>query len=197
MIKKIATISLFALLAGCTTQSTPASKQSTISQAQQQENLVKQNAMVEMDKFIGTIKPHLESALKSDPTGASGMQMCATSAMTLTDDYNKKIMPNMKVRRTAIKYRNELNKPDSTDSKVMEQIVASKQMKPVVVDMGDKYRVYKPLGTMPACVVCHGDVATMHKDTVSKIKQFYPKDKATGFKVGDFRGVVVAEVNKK
>lgn len=148
------------------------------------------------DGLVSAIKPVLMESLKSDPTGTSGMMACANAAMPLTDEYNKQLPSNVKVRRTAIKYRNPANKPDSKDTEVMNNIIASKNFAPVVVEMNDSYRVYKPLPMAQPCMVCHGDLKTMNQQTREKIKEHYPKDLAIGFKPGDFRGVVVTEIKK-
>ncbi len=148
------------------------------------------------DGLVSAIKPVLMESLQADPTGASGMMACANAAMPLTDEYNKQLPSNTKVRRTAIKYRNQANKPDAKDIEVMNNIVASKNFAPVVVETSDSYRVYKPLPMAQPCMACHGDLKNMNKQTREKIKEYYPKDLATGFKPGDFRGVVVAEIKK-
>ncbi len=52
------------------------------------------------------------------------------------------------------------------------------------------YRYYKPLKIQPVCLTCHGDKLTMDKSVREEIKRIYPNDLATGYKVGDFRGVI-------
>jgi hypothetical protein len=38
------------------------------------------------------------------------------------------------------------------------------------------------------CLLCHGD--NVSKDIGDKIQNLYPQDKATGFKLGEFRGFI-------
>jgi len=64
-----------------------------------------------------------------------------------------------------------------------------------VVKVGDTYRVYKPLPTGKVCLKCHG--TNIDPKIAETIKKFYPKDQATGFKEGDLRGVIVAEIKKQ
>ncbi len=160
-----------------------------------QEN-IKIRGIAEADGLISAIKPVLMQSLQSDPTGASGMMICANAAMGLTDNYNKQLPSDSKVRRTALKYRNHSNKPDAKDIEVMNAITTSKNFAPVMVEMRDSYRVYKPLSMAQPCLACHGDLNTMNSQTKKRITEFYPKDLATGFKLGDFRGVVVTEIKK-
>ncbi|MBD3795207.1 MAG: DUF3365 domain-containing protein [Epsilonproteobacteria bacterium] len=146
--------------------------------------------------FISGVKGHLESVMKSDPSGVNGMNMCSVDAMRLTSEYNKMIADsNVTIRRSALKYRNEANKPDVTDEVVMNKFVESKNFeKPLVVEMRDSYRVYKALPTMKPCLACHGE--NIKPEVQALITKSYPKDLASGFKEGDFRGVVIAEIKK-
>jgi len=157
--------------------------------------IVIKEGMLHIDTFTGTLKPTLKSALQQDKTQEIAMGTCSSIAMKMTNDYNN-ISPKVKVRRTALKYRNPANKPDATDKQVMYRFLALNDGKPVAIDMGDKYRVYKPLKTKAKCLLCHGDVTQMSPKVVEMIRKKYPHDLATGFKLGEFRGAVVAEFNK-
>ncbi|MBN2721396.1 MAG: DUF3365 domain-containing protein [Campylobacterales bacterium] len=179
-----------ALMLGACTQTT------TIGTPDKNLKAVEAKGVSQADGLISAIKPVLMQSLKADPTGASGMTACANAAMPLTDEYNKQLPSDSKVRRTALKYRNPANKPDDKDIEVMNKIIASKNFAPMVVEMNDSYRVYKPLPMAQPCMACHGDIKTMNKHTREKIKEYYPKDLATGFKPGEFRGVVVSEIKK-
>ncbi len=145
--------------------------------------------------FIESIKPVLESEMHKDPSGVGAMNMCSNDAMRLTSDYNAQLPAGTSVRRTALKYRNEANKPDATDAAVMEKFTATKDFdKPLVVDMNSSYRVYKALPMMKPCMSCHGDAVSAEVKSV--IAQKYPNDLAVGFKEGDLRGVIVTEIKK-
>lgn len=196
--KKISILPFLLFLNGCVNQNLTLNKpvSTAANKDLSKEETVKTNAILQIDGFVNTIKPILMSSLKSDPTGASGMDMCSASAQALTKNYNKSLPTNTKIRRTAIKYRNPLNKPDRLDKEVMNKIIDSKSAAPVMIETSNSYRVYKPLDTMKPCLACHGDFNGMNKATVAKIKKQYPKDLANGFKLGDFRGVVVAEIRK-
>ncbi len=122
--------------------------------------------------------------------------------MNIAKKISEQFPEGVKVRRTALKYRNPANKPDEIDLKVMKQMKEDKKAKkfkakPVVVDAGDKNRVYVPLLIDDVCLKCHGDTTKMDKKVQEIIKKNYPEDKATGFKLYDIRGVVVAELPKK
>jgi hypothetical protein len=157
--------------------------------------IVIEQGMLHIKGFMGTLKPTLKSALAQDKTQETAMGACSTMAMQMTDDYNA-VTTDTKVRRTALKYRNPKNRPDATDKEVMYRLQAVNDGKPVAVDMGDKYRVYKPLKMKHSCLACHGDKSQISPKVQKLIQAKYPHDMATGFRLGEFRGAVVAEIQK-
>jgi len=167
----------------------------------------KKEIMMEGVKYIKILgkelKTNVGSRLKKDPTGIEAVKFCSENAKEVAKKVFADFPANVKVRRTALKYRNEHNKPDAIDTKTMEQIVAAMKAgtfdkKPVVVDMGkDHFRVYAPLMVEKACTKCHGDTAKMNPEVRKIIQKKYPKDLATGFKEHDFRGAAVAEITVK
>jgi len=157
--------------------------------------IIVEQGMLHINGFMGTLKPTLKSALKQDNTQEIAMGTCSSIAMKMTNDYNN-VSPNVKVRRTALKYRNPANKPDNTDKEVMYRLQAVNDGKPVAVDMGSTYRVYKPLKMKSSCLLCHGSTTQISPKVLKIIRTKYPHDLATGFKLGEFRGAVVSEFQK-
>jgi hypothetical protein len=43
------------------------------------------------------------------------------------------------------------------------------------------------------CLSCHGDLNTISPEVKEVLKKEYPQDRATGYKINDLRGAVVAE----
>jgi len=159
-----------------------------------EKSIIQEQGLFHIKSFIGTLKPTLESAMKDgDPT--VGLGVCSSLAMQMTDDYNA-LTTDTKVYRTAIKYRNPKNKPDAIDAQAMNELVRRGDFKPVTIDAGDHYRVYKPLPTKNECLVCHGDAEAIPKKVSEMLKRKYPKDLAIDHIAGDFRGVVVAKIKK-
>jgi len=149
----------------------------------------------------GTLKSELKERLKKDPSGVTAVSFCADSAVKITKEVNGRLPANVTVRRTALKIRNRDNAPDETDKKVMDELakgIAAKQISPSsikVVETNGVTRVYKPLITQKVCLKCHGSEISPEISQI--IKKHYPEDQATGFKEGDLRGVIVAEVTPK
>lgn len=158
--------------------------------------LIEEEGMLHIKSFMQTLKPTLMDLMKMDDTYVTALGGCSTLAYKMTDDYSK-LSDTVNIRRTALKYRNPANIPDKTDSLVMENMKASKDFKKaLVVEMPAHYRVYKAVDMKQPCLACHGDIENMSPKLVKLIDKTYPKDLATGLKLGDFRGVVIAEIKK-
>jgi len=162
---------------------------------------VKQEGVKYIKMLGGTLKSQLQAKMKEDKTGLTALAFCTSSADEITNEVNKKLPAYAKVRRTSLKVRNgKVNTPDATDRKVMEEYVAAIKAKTFspkdikVVEEGDVTRVYKPLVAKAVCLKCHG--SDLSPKIADAIKTAYPNDKATGFKEGDLRGVIVAEIKK-
>jgi len=146
-----------------------------------------------INSYLQTMQPTLKGLMKSDPTHQTAMGACSTLGQGMSNDYNK--VSDVKIKRTALKYRNPINQPDHTDTVVMERFLASNDFKKsLVVDMGNNYRVYKALEIKQPCLACHG--SNISSDLKAMLVKKYPADLATNFKLGEFRGVVVAEITK-
>ena len=152
-------------------------------------------------KMLGkALKSELKQHLQADKTGLEAINFCSTKAQAITAEVNKQLPSYAKVRRTALKVRNLANTPDETDIKVMKAYEAKIEQgtfdpKDIeVVKAGETYRVYKPLLAQKVCLKCHG--TQINPKIEATVKKYYPKDRATGFKEGDLRGVIVAEIKK-
>ncbi len=152
-------------------------------------------------KMLGkALKKEVKAKMKEDPSGALAMGFCSQKAAEITNEVNKQLPSYAKVKRTSFKVRNKENKPDSIDKVIMQdyqKAIEENKFKPddiKVVNIGNMYRVYKPLLAKKMCLKCHGE--NISDDIKAVIKNVYPNDKATGFKEGDLRGVIVAEIVK-
>ena len=161
----------------------------------------KEEGIAAIKQLGGALKGELKAKMKEDPTGVAAAGFCIHNADQITKEINGKLPKNVSVRRASLKPRNSANKPDATDTTVMEaynKAIASKTFDPKspikVVEEGKTIRVYKPLLTKAVCLKCHG--SDLSPEISTMIKENYPSDQATGFKEGDLRGVIVAEVKQ-
>ena len=167
-----------------------------------EEDRVKAEGVKYIKMLGGALKKELKAHLKNDPSGLEALGFCSGSAEEITKRVNASLPPYAKVRRTALKVRNDKNNtPDRTDIEVMkayERAIAAKTFSPKdikVVKTGGTTRVYKPLVTQKVCLKCHG--SELSPKIAEALKNAYPRDKAIGFKEGDLRGVIVAEIKTK
>jgi len=161
----------------------------------------KEQGIAAIKQLGGALKSQLKAKIKEDSSGVAAVTFCTENAEAITKKVNSELPGTVRVRRTALKVRNSANKPDETDIKVMKALskaIAAKEATPgsVKVVEGENYvRVYKPLITGKVCLKCHGsDIAPK---IAKVIEEKYPDDQAKGFKEGDLRGVIVAEVKKQ
>ena len=151
-------------------------------------------------KMLGKeLKRNLKAKLKEDTSGLSAIEFCATKAAQITGEVNNKLPKGVSVRRVALKYRNPANKPDFIDTKVLEEFQKKLnnktfEKKPILVDVNGTKRVYVPILVDKVCLKCHGQ--NIEPKISQVIKKYYPNDKATGFKLGDLRGAMVAEIKE-
>jgi len=162
---------------------------------------VKMEGVKYIKQLGGTLKSQLKEKMKEDPTGLTAMAFCTASADKITNEVNAKLPEYAKVRRTALKIRNDkANRSDVLDEKVMQEfetLIKKGEMTPKtlkVVEHHGTTRVYKPLVTKKVCLKCHG--SDLSPKIQEALKSAYPHDRATGFKEGDLRGVIVAEIKK-
>lgn len=164
-------------------------------------NTTKQEGIKYIKMLGAALKTELQAHMKNDPTGLEALAFCTGSADRITQKVNAKLPAYAKVRRTALLVRNDkVNAPDAIDTKVMnayKTAIDAKTFKPTdikVVEEGETTRIYKPLITEAACLKCHGE--TLSPAIQEGLKSSYPHDKATMFKEGSLRGVIVAEIKK-
>ncbi|NPB04292.1 MAG: DUF3365 domain-containing protein [Thermotogae bacterium] len=150
-----------------------------------------------LKKLLGEVTTSLE-----EKGAAATIRYCSERAYPLTDSISKAL--GVKIKRTTFKYRNPKNKPDKYEEEALRYFEKffkeGKKPPKYYVQKIERngelvYRYYFPLKVLKLCLTCHG---TVGKDVDPKlyevIKETYPEDKATGYKEGDFRGVVRVEI---
>ena len=145
-------------------------------------------------RFLGTLKPELQKAMKAGgPTHA--IEICHVKAPQITQKLSQE--SGWQLKRTSLKVRNPNNAPDAWERRVLVQFEQQKaqgadpkklEYGEVVMEAGKRvYRYAKAIPTAPVCTVCHGQQVA--PPVMEKIRTYYPKDQATGFKPGDIRGM--------
>jgi hypothetical protein len=155
--------------------------------------------------LLKTLKGELVTASQKGGFG-SAIEVCNTRAMVLTDSLAQSMENISSVKRTSVKYRNELNAPDKYEEQALAYFadalakdgkVGGELMNKITTPEGTTfYRYYKPIMVDAVCLNCHGDPATMLPEINQLVSGHYPTDKAINYQAGDLRGVVSVTVEK-
>ena len=97
--------------------------------------------------------------------------------------------PTLRVGRTSHRLRNPENTAPAWVQPVLARYVAQPAAAvPVSLPLeGGGLGYVEPIRLMPVCVQCHG--SELESSLAARIRARYPDDQATGFAVGDLRGV--------
>ncbi len=125
----------------------------------------------------------------------NALEFCNLNASTIVDSLNA--ANNCNINRVSTKNRNPENYLRTKNDNAMWVHFAKFNTSDTVISEGKTLIYYKPIRTaMPACLKCHGKPGSdIEKKTVEKLKELYPSDLATGYKLNDFRGLWKIEFN--
>ena len=120
------------------------------------------------------------------------IQFCNSAALSILDSVAGD--SNISLGRISDRYRNPLDAPTTANDKMAIEALKNStpsNAKPMVLaDKDGSVTFYKPIFmVMPTCLKCHGDPASdLSSDTRAILASLYPEDRATGYKMGEFRG---------
>ena len=147
--------------------------------------------------LMGTLVTQLTAAMQ-EGGAVHAVDFCSTSAIELTAGVAQE--QGLDVKRTSMKYRNPANAPDEDETEALryyESALAEtgKLAGPWVQKASrEEYRFYRPLVVAPPCLGCHGSTGEIDPTVQAILDERYPDDLATGYAVGDFRGVIRVSV---
>jgi hypothetical protein len=151
----------------------------------QQIDKAHQNVLIIKQNFR---KALMKAVSEKGAVGALGE--CKIMAPKLGEKSEK-----LEIGRTSHKLRNPLNQPREWVKPILQKYVQSPKNKHEpyqIVALGKGHVGYvEPIYVEPLCLNCHG--AGISANVKKEISQIYPQDLATGFKVGDFRGLIWLE----
>lgn len=98
--------------------------------------------------------------------------------------------------RTSDRLRNPTNLPKPWAAAVVTKYAGAKAsaIDGFYVDLGDRIGVIRPIEELAICAGCHGPADRLEPRVRKELTERYPADHATGFKTGDIRGWLWAEV---
>lgn len=144
-------------------------------------------------EFMSTLKAELAQAIR-DGGPALAITVCKNRAPEIAAQKSK--ATGWRVARTSLKVRNPANAPETWERRVLESFGARRakgehvkelEHGEVVTENGKRFfRYMKAIQTRGICLRCHG--TNIDPAISSALREFYPHDQATGFKLGDIRG---------
>ncbi|MEL6179272.1 MAG: DUF3365 domain-containing protein [Myxococcota bacterium] len=181
-----------------TAASTPSTSQEPSSKPEQHEGDTKPKEQARAQKAIRELKTALGGRLKQamaegGPTAA--IEVCSKEANALTRQVAK--THNIELGRTSHRVRNPANAPRPWVQTWLDTFATQKAsaISPYEAALdGNTVGYIHPIPMGGLCTACHGDPSLISEEVKAAIAQRYPEDKATGFAIGDLRGVFWAEV---
>lgn len=129
---------------------------------------------------------------KDGPAGA--LPVCSAGAPRIAAEVGK--ARGVTLRRATSKARNPKNTADETERQVLAGFAAALEKKQAPkpetrANPDGSVSFFAPIVLAnPLCLQCHGDPQRdIAPGTLEAIHRLYPGDQATGFKIGDLRGV--------
>jgi hypothetical protein len=140
-----------------------------------------------------TLKERLMAAM-AEGGPPMAMTVCADEAQALTAQVGERT--GAAVGRSSLRLRNPRNEgPAWVRTWLTEQgDRPAAQAQPLRRVEGGRARVVRPIGTEGPCVTCHGPPEAIPEGVRALLQERYPDDQATGFREGDLRGALWAEV---
>ena len=135
------------------------------------------------------LNKNLTEAIADD--GVPGtIGFCSEKALPLTASVDANL------RRVSHKARNPKNKADAAEIEILnayrDRMKAGKAPEPQVRKNADGSETFfAPIVLAnPLCLKCHGTPGTdIDAETLAALRKLYPQDEATGFKLGELRGM--------
>ncbi len=147
--------------------------------------------------FARNLKGELLSAMK-EGGAMKAIEVCQEKAPFIASTHSNK--PIWTIRRVSEKNRNPENKATPQEQEIIARFADSKQTKTTFLsewkntDSGKVFYYYKPIRIGGLCLQCHGPYKKLEPTVKAVLKDRYPNDKATGYKVGDLRGMFVVKM---
>jgi len=151
-------------------------------------NMGKEISGIAQAELLKNVKSALE---KEGP--AYAIKYCNIHAIPILDSLSNHF--NCDIQRISTKNRNLDNAPSSTEESMLlnafiESSLDGQSIKDTLISKEGNIVYYLPIMMgMEACLKCHGQIKEdISDETLTAIYTLYPNDKATNYRMGDFRG---------
>jgi len=191
--------SLLLIGAGRAAETGPAFKASLVDLDAPEVAEVRQLGENAINQLANTLVREVNSALAKGGAEAA-VDICHLKTVPMVKGTVAGLPRITAMKRTSIRLRSPANAPDAAEKMVLEYIrqeMENGENPPALLvqrvenpPAAPEWRVYKPLGVMPKCLACHGDPAQQSAALQAKLSGLYPADQATGYKAGQWRGLM-------
>lgn len=150
------------------------------------------------DKFANELKSELLAALEDSAGTIGAIRICAERAPEISAQYSS--IPGLTVKRTSKRYRNPDNAPDEYEMKTLEMFESrpafgsKDHFEWKIKDGAKTFRYVRAIKTSSTCLKCHGDPQKIDPEVLAAINEKYENDQATGFGLGDLRGILTVSL---
>jgi hypothetical protein len=165
----------------------------------QEKQKLKDTSVLYFSEFKQRLqKELLESITQTGTVGA--IDKCKTVSPALEKELSEKY--NLTLKRVSDKPRNPEHLADEWEANTLSELkklaMDGKEIPLVSFSDGTTFRVMKAIPIDNAmCLQCHGSKEDIKEDTMKKIQELYPTDKALGYSLNDLRGAFSATWRRK
>lgn len=138
--------------------------------------------------FKQDLKQALVAGMQQGPVHA--ISVCRDQAPAIAESFSTL---GVRMGRTSHRLRSPDNAaPEWVETVLQTYLGEDSNRAPRLVPLpNDRQGYVEPIAVQPLCLACHGK--SLAPDVAAHINEAYPKDEATGFEVGDLRGVFWVE----
>lgn len=182
------------VLVGCNDKNEDTRKEVSFTEAERSDLKAKGMQLAgETQKVLGS---NLMKAI-SEGGPVNALEFCNISAHPLTDSMATALKAH--ITRVTDQPRNPDNAANDSQltyiASAKQKLAAGKKVDPELSVIDGMVTGYYPIITNQMCMQCHGsEIEQIDKNTLAKISELYPDDEATGYGVGELRGIWVVEM---
>ncbi len=166
-------------------------KKMVISEHPEILSLLQRSSEAKIANFMYDLKWELVQSMQSGgPINA--IDVCSESAPEIA---MKNAATGWDISRVTDKSRNPNNLADSLELTILDRFQKMDSLPNSIYIWKDStYYHFKPIIIGEVCLNCHGSKDQLTDGLAEKLFEMYPEDKALDYKVGDFRGMFVVEI---
>ena len=186
---------LAVLLLGCNKQDKTQDNKTTDSISAADQKLLQEASNRLVDTFSKQLRGALMAAMQ-EGGAVNAISVCYDRAPIIAKTVSRDFWT---IRRVSDRYRKPDNEADSHQTMILAMFQDTVQGRPAdYSEWSDQdgikvFSFYKPIFAAPMCLNCHGPQERIPPETAAAIRDKYPDDHATGYAVGELRGMFVVQ----